>query len=172
MADGITVNAEAYVNSLLALQRPRLDEAVALALADTAKSAKVQAAAQIARRTGLKSATVKEKIQYQHVSVGDYKVEIKSSRAPLGLQEFAGTSENRSGVRIRAWGKSQVLQNAFMIHGRVVRRRRNGRLRQLWGPTVWGTFKTPEVQALIADTMRERLQTTLARRMAAAIRRQ
>jgi hypothetical protein len=41
---------------------------------------------------------------------------------------------------------------------------------ELWGPTISGTFKTKEVQAVIKATMEDRLQTSLARRMAAAAR--
>ena len=45
---GITVNAEAYVDSLTSIAKPKLDKIVALALVDTAKSAQSKAASLIA----------------------------------------------------------------------------------------------------------------------------
>ena len=57
-------------------------------------------------------------------------------------------------------------------HTGVFRRHTKSRLpiEELWGPTIYGTFKTKEVQAVISDTMKARLQTSLARRMASAAR--
>jgi hypothetical protein len=174
---GITVNATAYVNSLTGLMRPKLDQAVALALVDTAKSAIVKAASVIARRTGLKSATVKERIFYDRVAVGDYEVFLKSSRRAIPLIDFP-VSQTRAGVSTRAWGKSQAIKHAFIAtmrsgHRGVYRRTSTGRLpiRELWGPHIAGTFATPEVQAVISAAMKARLQSALARRMASAARR-
>ena len=76
----ITVNAEAYVNSLQSIAKPQLDSIVALALVDTAKSAQSKAASLIAKRTGLKVGTVKPRIFYDHVAPGDYEVAVRSSR--------------------------------------------------------------------------------------------
>lgn len=174
---GITVNAEAFINSLRGLARPKLDEAVALALVDTAKTAIVKAAGLIARRTGLKSAIVKQRIFYDRVAVGDYEARVKSSKRAIPLIEFP-VSQTGAGVRTRAWGKQQVLKSAFIAtmrsgHTGVYRRDRASRLpiSELWGPTIGGTFATPEVQAAIAAVAKARLQSALARRMASAARR-
>jgi Prophage minor tail protein Z (GPZ) len=173
---GITVDATAYVNSLKGLQKPQLDKVVALALVDTAKSAKSKAASAIAKHTGLRVAAVKPRIFADHVAVGDYEVAIHSSRKPIPLIEFP-TTQTASGVSTRAWGKQQVIAHAFIAtmksgHRGAFRRMTKSRLpiKELWGPTIYGTFKTKEVQAIISDTMRTRLQTSLARRMAAAAR--
>lgn len=174
---GITVHAEAFVNSLSGLQPPKLDQAVALALVDTAKSAIVKAASVIARRTGLRSGTVKERIFYDRVAVGDYEVTVKSSKRPIPLIEFP-VRQTGSGVSTRAWGKGQTIRGAFIAtmrngHTGVFRRVGRARLpiKELWGPTIGGTFAVPEVQGVIGDTMRARLQKALARRMASAARR-
>jgi hypothetical protein len=175
---GITVNAQAFINSLQGLQPPRLDQAVALALVDTAKTAIVKAGSVIARRTGLKSAVVKERIFYDRVDVGDYEVRVKSSRRAIPLIDFP-VSQTRAGVSTRAWGKSQVIRHAFIAtmprsgHRGVFRRSGSARLpiKQLWGPNIAGTFATPEVQTVISDAMKARLQSALARRMASAARR-
>jgi hypothetical protein len=174
---GITVNAEAYVNSLTQLARPKLDQAVALALVDTAKSAISKAGTLIARRTGLKSSLVKGRLSYDHVAPGDYEVRVKSSRKAIPLIEFP-VSRTRAGVSTRAWGKSHVIRHAFIAtmrsgHTGVFRRVGRSRLpiRELWGPHIWGTFAQPEVQAEISKVMRERLQKALGRRMASAVRR-
>src|SRR5690348_10480463 len=139
---GITVNAEAYINSLGSLQRPKLDQAVALALVDTAKSAIVKAASVIARRTGLKSATVKDRMFYDRVDVGDYEVRVKSSKKAIPLIEFP-VRQTGVGVSTRAWGKNQVIRHAFIAtmrngHTGVFRRVGPARLpiRELWGPTI------------------------------------
>jgi Prophage minor tail protein Z (GPZ) len=173
----ITVNAEAYVNSLGAIAKPKLDHIVALALVDTAKSAKVKAAQAISKRTGLKSALVKERIYYPRVDDGEYQVEIKSSKRPIALIDFPNVMQTATGVSTRAWGKNQLIRHAFIAtmkngHRGVYRRQTKARLpiEQLWGPTIGGTFATKEVQEVVAKTMRERLSKSLARRMAAAVR--
>jgi hypothetical protein len=173
----ITVDAAAYINSLGSIAKPKLDHIVALALADTAKAAKVKAAALIAKRTGLKSATVKSRIFYERVNDGDYEVEVRSSKRAIPLIEFP-VRQAGAGVSTRAWGKQQVIRHAFiatMKSGKTGVFRRKGPHRlpieQLWGPTIGGTFATPEVKGAIHSTMKARLQSSLARRMAAAVRR-
>jgi hypothetical protein len=173
----ITVDATAYVNSLGSIAKPKLDQIVALALVDTAKSAKAKAAGVIAKRTGLKAAMVKERIYYERVDPGEYEVHIRSSKRPIALIEFP-VMQTATGVSTRAWGKTQLIKHAFiatMRNGHTGVYRRVGRPRlpieQLWGPTIGGTFARPEVQEVIAKTMKDRLSKSLARRMAAAIRR-
>jgi len=175
---GITVNAEGYVNSLGSIAKPQLDKIVALALVDCAKSCKTQAAKVIAKRTGLKSALVKDRIWYQRVDPGDYEVEIKSSKRPIALIDFP-VHQTATGVSTKAWGKLQLIRHAFIAtmrngHTGVYRRVTKKRLpiEQLWGPTIGGTFAQPEVQKVVEKTMKARLQKSLARRMAAAVRRQ
>jgi Prophage minor tail protein Z (GPZ) len=182
---GITFSAEAYLDRLNALQKPRLDQAVALALVDTAKSGIAKGAGLIARRTGLKSATVKQRIYYDPVRVGDYQVTIRSSRRPIPLIEFASARQVGAGVRTSVWGRSQIIGSAFIatmpsghrgVYRRTGRHGRRGkryleRIKQLWGPTIYGTFATPDVQSVIAAMMRARLQTALARRIASEQRR-
>jgi hypothetical protein len=175
-AVAIKVDAVAYINSLGSIAKPKLDRIVALALADTAKAAKVKAAGVIARRTGLKSGVVKGRIFYDRVNPGDYEVEVRSSKRPIPLIEFP-VRQTGSGVQTRAWGKPQVIQHAFiatMKSGKTGVFRRVGPARlpikQLWGPTIGGTFATDEVQGVINATMKARLQSSLARRMAAAVR--
>jgi Prophage minor tail protein Z (GPZ) len=172
----ITVNATAYVNSLESLQPPKLDRVVALALVDCAKSAIVKASSLIAKRTGLKSATVKARMFYDRVAPGDYEVNVKSSRKPIPLIEFPVT-QTATGVSTKAWGKPQIIQHAFIAtmksgHTGVYRRHSKTRLPigELWGPTISKTFATKEVQSLVSAVMQARLQTSLARRMAAAAR--
>ena len=175
---GITWHAEVYLTAIKSISRPQLDKPVALALADTAKTAKVKAAALIASRTGLGSGLIKSRIIHDYVPVGAYEVEVRSSRKPIALIDFPRVRESGSGVSINVWGKSQVLVGAFINAGRgggvqVFRRRSPHRLpiRKLWGPTIAGTFATPEVQGVVKDAMTTRLKTALLRRIASAFRR-
>lgn len=184
-AAGFTFHAEAYIDRLTALRPPRLDQAVALALVDTAKGGIVKAGGLIARRTGLRSASVKQRMYYDPVRVGAYQVVVRSSRRPIPLIEFPSSRQAAAGVRTSAWGRSQIIASSFIAtmpsgHRGVYRRTgqygRRGkpyleRIRQLWGPTIYGTFATPEVQAAVAAAMSARLQTALARRIAWAQRR-
>lgn len=103
-----------FANAITSMQRPQLDKPVALALVDTAKSAIVRSSSLIARRTKLPSGTVKSRLSYDHVKVGDYHAIIRSSRNPIPLIDFPGVGQTRAGVRINVWGKSQVLQGAFI----------------------------------------------------------
>lgn len=171
-------DATVFLGNLEALAPPKSDPAVALALVDTAKASITKAAQLIAKRTGLKSGTVKARLSYDSVRVGDYQATIRSSRKPIPLFDFPGTAQTGAGVRTRAWGKSQVIRSAFIAnmrsgHRGAFRRRSRRRLpiKELWGPTIYGTFATPEVQGLIRSTMQDRLRTALLRRLAAAQRR-
>ena len=182
---GFTFNAEIYLDRLTALRPPKLDQAVALALVDTAKAGIVEAAGLIARRTGLKSATVKARIYYDPVRVGQYQVTVRSSRKPIPLIEFPSVRQAAAGVRTGAWGRSQIIGSAFIatmpsghrgVYRRTGRYGRRGkpyleRIKQLWGPTIYGTFATSEVQSRVTATMRTRLGTALARRIASQRRR-
>lgn len=173
---GFTFEATAFFNSLGELGRPKLDKSVALALVDTANAARTKGTALIAKRTGLRSATVKSRIFYERVPVGQYYVEVKSSRRPIALIDFPRVRQVGNGVAVDVWGKTQVLRGAFIAvagSGRqVFRREGRGRLpiKKLWGPTIYGTFATAEVQSVIRTTMQQRLQAALLRRIASAQR--
>jgi hypothetical protein len=182
---GFTFDAEVYLGRLTALRPPAIDRAVALALVDTAKAGITKGAALIARRTGLKSATVKNRIFYDTVRVGDYQVIIRSSRRPIPLIEFPSVRQVGAGIRTSVWGRSQIIGSAFIAtmpsgHRGVFRRTgrygRRGkpyleRIKELWGPTIYGTFATPDVQSVIRSTMKARLKTALIRRIASEQRR-
>jgi len=162
---------------LAALAKPELDKPVALALVDTQKNTKVKAASTIARHMGATSAGVKEAIVLPYVKVGAYQADVLASKKPIPLIDFAPT-QNAVGVSTRAWGKSQTIRSAFIAtmptgHRGVYRRVNTHRLpvKELWGPTVLGTFITQEVADKIRATMRERIAKNIARRVAAAIRR-
>lgn len=170
----VNVDTRELDAALAALGRPQLDVAVAKALADTAKNAMVKAVSLIARRTGLRSATVRPKIMTDYVRVGDYATHIRSSRRPIPLIDFPGTRQTATGVATRAWGKPQVLRSAFIAtmptgHRGVFRRSRRTRLpiRELWGPHIHGTFATPEIAVLLRDVISGRLNVNLRRRIRA-----
>jgi hypothetical protein len=172
---GITIDAREFLRTITVLQKgdPRHDKAVALALVDSAKNARVRARGLIARRTGLKAGTVDGRIYYNTVRPGDAQVVIRSSRRPIRLSEFPGTTQVASGVRTRAWGKSQIIQSAFIKRGQVFRREGRERypIRSLYGPTIWGTFALREVQEPVGARIREQLPKNLSRRFRAAMRR-
>lgn len=175
---------------LQTLARPQLDVAVAKGLAATTKNAQVKAASVIAKRTGLKSGVVRPRIIPDYVRPGDYTTHIRSSRRPIPLADFPSTKQVATGVATRAWGKPQVLAGAFFAtmpshstadagigtggdgHRSAFRRSGSSRLpiRKLWGPTIAGTFATPEVAKVIATTIRQRLDFNLRRAMRSALR--
>lgn len=186
--------------ALTALQRPRLDIAVAKGLAATTKNAAVKATQLIAKRTSLKSAVVRPLIIPDYVRPGDYTTHIRSSRKPIPLIAFpstravtAGRGRNArgAGVSTRAWGAPQTLRSAFIAtmprnsradagaatggdgHTSVFRRTSRSRLpiEKLWGPTIAGTFATEEVAAVMATTIRTRLDFNLRRAIRAELRR-
>jgi len=158
-------DAEAFLRRITAMQRPALDAPVAAALTDTGNIGKNTAGRLIQRRNGLKGGI--------SVAVRGFDLTIRSSRKANPLIMFQPV-QTATGVRINAWGKSQTLRSAFITSRGVYRRRGGaGRLpiRRLWGPTVWGTFKTPAVQNVVATYMRNALKSSLVRRIAAAQRR-
>jgi len=162
---GITFDAEKFLRQLRATQRPALDKPVAAALRDTGNTGKAKAGSLIQRRNGLRGGI--------DFVVRGFGLTIRSDRSPRPLGWFPAV-QTPTGVRINAWGRTQTLRGAFITpRGGVYRRRgaARGPLRVLYGPTVWGTFRTPEVQNVVAAHMRNALRTSLIRRIAAAQRR-
>ena len=178
MALSVTVDTRELELALSQLQRPKLDKAVALALSDTQKNTKTKAAAAIAKHMAVRSGTVKPRILTPFVREGQYTAIIQSSRKPIALSDFPSTRQNARGVYTRAWGKPQTIAHAFIAtmksgHRGAFIRTGNHRLpiKQLWGPTVAGTFATPDVATIILKTMRERVRFNLIRRLRAQVRR-
>lgn len=172
----VTLDTATFDAVLKAVSRPALDKPVALALADTQKNTKVKAASAIARHMGSKSGGVKEAIGTPFVKEGDYQASITASKKPIPLIDFE-VRQTAKGVATRAWGKPQVIGHAFIAtmrtgHRGVYRRTGEHRLpiKELWGPTILGTFVTPEVAQVIRETMRKRLAYNLARRVRGALR--
>jgi hypothetical protein len=174
----VTFDAGGFMAAIGALKRPQLDEAVAKALADTQKNTKVKAAASIAKHMGLRSARVKEAILTPFVRPGAWVAHVLSSRKPIPLIEFPGVRQTATGVFTRAWGRPQTILHAFIAtmptgHRGVYRRTGEHRLpiKQLWGPTIAGTFQTPDVRKIIETQMKLRLPINLKRRIRALQRR-
>lgn len=174
----VTVDTKAIDAALAQLKPPGLDKSVALALVDTQKNTKTRAAALISKQMAVKSGAVKDKIVLPYVRVGDYTALVRSSKRPIPLIDFPSTREVARGVYTRAWGSARTIRGAFIAtmptgHRGVYWRTSRGRLpiKQLWGPTIAGTFATPAVADLIRVTMAERIQFNLTRRITAAIRR-
>jgi Prophage minor tail protein Z (GPZ) len=167
------------VSALDALKRPALDRAVALALVDSAKAANVKAASSIARWTGLKTARIKKSLTHDRVRVGDYKVNLRSSRKLIPLIDFR-TSQTARGVRAaKPYGKAQVFKGTFIAtmpgggHRGVFRRVGKKRLpiQEMMGPSIHGSYAQPDVRAAVTATVKQRLPRLLARRIRAEQRR-
>ena len=106
----VNVDTRALDAALAALGRPQLDVAVAKALADTAKNAMVKAVSLIARRTGLKSATVRPRRSPPTMSASVIiTTHIRSSRRPIPLIDFPSTRQTATGVATRAWGRPRCF---------------------------------------------------------------
>jgi hypothetical protein len=162
-----------FDQALTALVPPKLDRAVALSLVDTAKSATAKAASAIARHTGLRAGTVKAKIFYDPVRVGQYETYLRSSRKLIPLIDYRGRQTARGARAAKPYGKAQVFANAFIAtmpsgHRGIFRRRTGaGRLpiREMMGPGIWHTFNQPDVQNTVTATIKQRLPISLARRI-------
>jgi hypothetical protein len=181
---GIDIDAEMFLNALTSLQPPRLDKAVTLALVDTAKSTISRAGSLIAKHTGLKAGMARSLMFYDRVQQGDRQVVIRSSRKAIPLINFPSTRQTKAGIVTKAWGRrTTTIRSGFITtvgrggissgggggHTGAFVRVSRARLpiKQLYGPTIAGTFATPEVQTLIATTAKERLRAALRRRIAA-----
>jgi hypothetical protein len=174
----ISIDWSHFLERCHGLRRPALDRPVALALVDTAKAANVKAASSIARHTGLRSATVKQRLFYDRVNIGDYQTYLRSSRRLIPLMQF-GARQTNPGVRAaRPWGKPQVFKSTFIAtmpsgHRGVFRRSgsRSLPIKEMMGPSIHGTFAQPSVQATVRATIRQRLPVLLARRIKSEQRR-
>jgi hypothetical protein len=174
----ITFDWSLFLNRLHGLRPPALDQAVALALVDTAKSAVSKAASAIAQHTGLRVATVKSGISYDKVNVGDYQTFIRSSRRLIPLIDYRGRQTGAGTRAAKPWGKSQVFRSTFIAtmpggHRGIFRRVGKPRLpiKEMMGPGIYHTFAQPDVQAKVIATIRQRLPAAVARRIKAQQRR-
>jgi hypothetical protein len=167
-----------FLDRIHGLRPPQLDQAVALGLVDTAKSATAKAASVIARRTGLRVSRVKPAISYDKVNIGDYQTFLRSSRRLIPLIEYGG-KQTGAGVRAaKPWGKPQVFRSTFIAtmpggHRGVFRRVGKPRLpiKEMMGPGIYHTFAQPDVQAAVIATIKQRLPSAIARRIKAQQRR-
>lgn len=169
-----------FAAAIDALKPPKADKAIAAALRQTANNAKVRAAGLIAKHMNTKTSVVKDRIYTDFVPVGSYVTNVRASRKAIPLAAFPHT-QTKAGVTTRAWGKPQVLKSAFTTfvgkggHYGIFRRDQGvGRfpIRELWGPTIAGTFLTPDVRVAIEKRIREQLPKNLTRNLGAAVRRQ
>jgi hypothetical protein len=174
----VTFRTNDFRGAINALVPPKADKAIALALRQTANNAKVRAAGLIAKHMGTKTSVVKPRIYTDYVRTGTYVTHIRCSRKPIPLGDFPHT-QTAAGVMTKAWGKPQLLKSAFTAtmksgHAGIYRRRQGaGRLPivELWGPTVSGTFSTPDVRTAIEKRIKEQLPKNLTRDLRAAMRR-
>lgn len=176
MSLSVAMDTAEFDKMVAGLRKPELDKAVAMALADTQRNTKTKAASAIAKHMGAKSAGVKEAIDLPFVAVGQYQADIKASKRPIPLINFK-VRQTAKGVSTTAWGKTTQIHGAFIAtmksgHRGVYRRTSSHRtpIKELWGPTVLGTFVTPEVAAIIQETMKKRIAYNLARRVRAQMR--
>jgi hypothetical protein len=154
------------------LARPKLDQAVALALADTAKSANGKAASAISKHTGLKVKDVKKALFYDHVSVGDYTVNLRATTRLIPLIDFT-TRQTNQGVRAaKPWGHAQVFHNTFYAtmksgHRGIFRRETRRRLpiHEMMGPSIHGSFVQQDVRQIIEAATKKRMPSFVARRI-------
>jgi len=175
----ITLDSRAFASVIDQLKAPRLDETVAIALADTQRNAKVRAASLIARNMGIRSSVVRDRILTPFVAPGAKQARILASRRPIALSEFPSTRQTGSGITTRAWGKPVEIRSGFfasMPSGTTGPWRRVGRsrlpIKRLWGPTIWGTFVRDEgVRTAIGRRIVEQLPRNLVRRIKSALRR-
>jgi hypothetical protein len=175
----VTFKTDDFRDAINALIPPKADKAIAMALRQTANNAKVRASGLIAKHMNIKTSVVKQRIYTDFVQPGSYVTHIRCSRKPIPLGDFPHT-QTAGGVMTRAWGKPQLLVNAFSAtmktgHSGIFRRRPGaGRLPiyELWGPTVSGTFTTPDVRVTIEKRIKEQLPKNLTRDLRAAMRRQ
>ena len=174
----VTFDMRDFQAAISELVPPKADKAIATALRRTADNAKVRASGLIAKHMNLKTSVVKTRIFTDFVQPGTYVTRIRSSRKPIPLGDFPHT-QTKAGVTTRAWGKPQVLKSAFNAtmrtgHSGVFRRRPGaGRfpIYELWGPTISGTFNTPDVRVAIEARIKEQLPKNLNRDLGAAVRR-
>jgi minor tail protein Z (GPZ) len=174
----VEFDTKAFAEAINALVPPKADKAIALALRQTSKNAKVRASGLIAKHMGTKTSTIKDRIYTDFVQPGIHVTHIRASRKPIPLGEFPHT-QTAAGVMTRAWGRPQVLRGAFSAtmrtgHAGIFRRRPGaGRLPiyELWGPTIAGTFLTPVVRNAIEARIKEQLPKNLTRDLRAAMRR-
>lgn len=178
-AISVSIDDRAFRAIVGGMLPPALDRAVARALRDTQNNARNRASTVIARHMGITRAgsagtsreLVKRYIISPFVPVGAYETELRASRRAIPLGAFH-TTGGRAGVTTTAWGKRQTIAHAFMAtmpsghRGAFVRRgAKRLPIRELWGPTVSGTFTAPVPRATIEATIRAQYPKNLARQI-------
>ena len=166
----------------LRLERSAVDRAAYSALNDVADEVARDSAKEIASQTGMTRADVRKRMYIKGAGKGRMAASVHAlaSARNVGQYRAAGPRQTKAGVRIRAWGKSNLYDKAFVknpkyrgARGQRVWRRtgkgRNSISDRVWGPSVRKTFEWPIVRARQQAVLTRRWPYHLERRLRGAL---
>lgn len=170
----VTGNVKDVINSLNSLERHTIPKAVVRSLNRTASSVHTQSNRRIAKLMGTQVGTVKRRVAVIKATTSRWIASLKATGRPFRLVHFKAR-QTKQGVTAAAWGKRKVYKHTFLatvkagdagVQGVFVRQgKKRLPIKQLWGPSVPGTFRQPEVQELMRDVTNTQFDKELRRNL-------
>ena len=119
MSFGMSVksNIDQVVKQFRGIDKKLVKPAVVAALNKMGKEVTVVAKRELAERTGYKKGTVARRIKLNKASKQDLTAKVEVKGRHFNLIE-SGAKKIKAGVSHKAWGKRQVLRDAFIFTGK------------------------------------------------------
>jgi len=180
--DGITVHAKwqtAEIRELTAkLQAPRLNQALSVAVNDSARQVERAAERLIAKTLSIPAARAKTGVWVRPFSTpATLSATVRGSKSPIPLKVFAA-KEAAKGVSARIWGRRTIYPGAFIMGGNFPNRvalGMGGNVMKRVGKSRLPITKVPGAaiaEAMVNDAVSSALVAQSQERIIANVRRQ
>lgn len=148
-------------------------KAVAMALNRTAATARSRATKAISAETGIKQASIREKLQIVRATRTALRAEIQAHKYAPNLIHYTAR-QTKAGVSANAWRKRKVYKHTFIGNkGRTVfHREGKARLpiKPVYGPSIPRTFMQRTTNRVLRETVAERFPIEFERALKVELR--
>lgn len=174
----ISIKIEADLSDFrgdLRLSRKRMNNALRNAVNDTGRQVMTHSARAVARAAGFKVSAAKKGFWLSRATPRNLEADVIARGKAQPLMAF-GARQTKKGVTAKAWGKRKSYAGSFIAtmrsgHKGVFTRKGKARLpvKELWGPSVPGTFAQEAVYAQADEMAHAALQTNIGRQIDRAL---
>jgi len=173
----VTSNIDQVVRQFRGIDKKVVKKATVTALNKMGKEVTVVAKRELAEKTGYKKGTVARRIKLHKASRHDMTAKVEVKGRHFNLIE-SGARQIKAGVSHKAWGKRQVLKDAFIFTGKSSGKRLVGvRLRGSQGErgrekvkAVWGASAPVEYfRGKVDEILKRKIKTRFNKLLATAL---
>ena len=167
-------NIDQVVKQFRGIDKKVVKKATVTALNKMGKEVTTVAKREIAERTGYKKGTVARRIKLHKASRHDLNAKVEIKGRHFNLIE-SGARKVRAGVSHKAWGKRQVLKDAFIFTGKSSGKRLVGvrlrgsqgergreKVKAVWGASAPVEYFRGKVDAILKRKIKTRFNKLLA----------